>query len=113
MCFVSSIPQSLLYTEIISGVLYQPHQYACTWTHLSIDKAELWETIPVLDDDVEVKLGPRTGVDTKVRRRMLVTDSGMAMSLSAEVGILQGRCMYYDLSRTSFVGIPTCNSHET
>ncbi|KAF2179610.1 cytochrome P450 [Zopfia rhizophila CBS 207.26] len=54
------------------------------WKHLTTYKAGLWEVTPVPDDDIEVNISPRAGVDTNVRWRILVTDSDKAMPLSAE-----------------------------
>ncbi|CAG8958374.1 hypothetical protein HYFRA_00011051 [Hymenoscyphus fraxineus] len=54
------------------------------WTRLTSDKAELWETTPNPDQDIEVKMGPRATEEEDVTWRILVSDSDKAMPISAE-----------------------------
>jgi len=53
------------------------------WTRLTTDKAGMWETTPVPDNDIQVKVTPRDKADAS-RWRILVSDSDKAMKLSAE-----------------------------
>lgn len=53
------------------------------WPHLTTEKAELWETAPIPDEDVEVKISSRA-TEEDVTWRILVSDSDKAMPLSAE-----------------------------
>lgn len=54
------------------------------WVRLTTDKAALWETTPVPDDDIEVKISPKASEDMSAKWRILVSDSDKAMPLSAE-----------------------------
>ncbi|TVY90133.1 7-alpha-hydroxycholest-4-en-3-one 12-alpha-hydroxylase [Lachnellula willkommii] len=54
------------------------------WTRLTTDKAALWETTPVPDEDIKVKISPRDDADISAKWRVLVSDSDKAMPLSAE-----------------------------
>lgn len=76
-------------TEIISFVAMLILRFDVTpvsgkWVRLTSDNAKLWETTPVPDNDIEVKISPRDSEDVSSKWRILVTDSDKAMPLSAE-----------------------------
>lgn len=76
-------------TEIISFVAMLILRFDVTpvsgkWVRLTSGNAKLWETTPVPDNDIEVKISPRDSEDVSSKWRILVTDSDKAMPLSAE-----------------------------
>lgn len=54
------------------------------WVHLTTDKADMWEVIPMPDSEIEVKITPRVWDGKLIKWRILVTDSDRAMPLAAE-----------------------------
>jgi cytochrome P450 len=53
------------------------------WKELTTEKAAMWETTPVPNEDIEVEISAR-GEEEGVKWRVLVSDSDKAMPLSAE-----------------------------
>jgi hypothetical protein len=54
------------------------------WKVLTTEKAAMWETTPVPDEDVEVEITRREEEEEGVKWMILVSDSDKAMPLSAE-----------------------------
>ena len=54
------------------------------WLCPTTNNAGLWETVPMPDHDIRVKISARAGQDRSAKWRVLVSDSDKAMPLSAE-----------------------------
>lgn len=54
------------------------------WPRLTTEKAELWETTPLPDGDIDVTMSRRNAEDDGMKWKILVSDSDKAMPLSAE-----------------------------
>jgi hypothetical protein len=54
------------------------------WVYPTTYKAAMWETTPMLDFDLEVKVAPRAGVDNEVKWQVLFSDSDKGINVSAE-----------------------------
>ncbi|TVY68970.1 Cholesterol 7-alpha-monooxygenase [Lachnellula suecica] len=54
------------------------------WVCPNTDNSSFWETMPTPDQDIRVKISPRTGQDKRARWRVLVSDSDKAMPISVE-----------------------------
>ncbi|KAJ8069257.1 hypothetical protein OCU04_002921 [Sclerotinia nivalis] len=54
------------------------------WVHLTTNNVAMWETSAAPDEDIAVRISPRTGEELGIKWRVLVSDSDKAMPLSAE-----------------------------
>ena len=54
------------------------------WVYPTTFKAAMWETTPIPDFDLDVKLAPRAGIYNEVKWRVLLSDSDKGINVSAE-----------------------------
>lgn len=54
------------------------------WVRPTAEKAEMWESTPMPDFDVDVEVGPRKDVDRDVEWRVVISREGKGIKLSAE-----------------------------
>ncbi|KAH3917503.1 hypothetical protein HBI56_108690 [Parastagonospora nodorum] len=54
------------------------------WVYPTTYKAAMWETTPMPDFDLEVKVAPRAGIDNEVKWRVLLSDSDKGLNVSVE-----------------------------